>query len=183
MKEKLYKLFGLEMTATLDEVKTAYRKLAKENHPDMFQDEALKKTQEKKMALLNNAYGKILSGFGSSPQSPAEKSGTAVENETDLYKKGVEWMNQLGRTSHLKQVMIEMQRDRLLHKIEIAGTAKECFLKLLKDFPESDWAYDAKERLLMINKIIANLEENITLQKTHTLSHTPKGTPIWKKKE
>ena len=39
-----YKILGLESTASTDEVKKAYRKLARENHPDLHPgDEAAAK--------------------------------------------------------------------------------------------------------------------------------------------
>ena len=52
-----YKILGLESTASTDEVKKAYRKLARENHPDLHPgDEAA----AKRMNEINEAYDRIM---------------------------------------------------------------------------------------------------------------------------
>lgn len=51
-----YKILGLEQGASIDEVKKAYRKLARENHPDLHPgDEAA----AKRMNEINEAYDRI----------------------------------------------------------------------------------------------------------------------------
>lgn len=47
-----YKILGVSPEATQDEIKSQYRKLAKEEHPDKTKDEK----SEKKMAEINKAY-------------------------------------------------------------------------------------------------------------------------------
>lgn len=51
-----YKILGVSKDATDDELKKAFRKLAKENHPDAQQDEAAKKQAEVKFKEINEAY-------------------------------------------------------------------------------------------------------------------------------
>ena len=51
-----YKILGVSKEATDDEIKKAFRKLAKANHPDAQHDEAAKKQAEKKFKEINEAY-------------------------------------------------------------------------------------------------------------------------------
>ena len=51
-----YKILGVSKDATDDEIKKAFRKLAKANHPDAQQDEAAKNRAEVKFKEINEAY-------------------------------------------------------------------------------------------------------------------------------
>lgn len=59
--DSAYKILGIESTATDDEVKKAYRKLAVKYHPDKvsYLGEEFKKTAEEKFRKINEAYDKI----------------------------------------------------------------------------------------------------------------------------
>ena len=57
MNQNPYSVLGVSPSATDDEVKKAYRKLAKQYHPDIHPDRAF---AEKKMAEINAAYDEIL---------------------------------------------------------------------------------------------------------------------------
>ncbi len=58
--EDLYKVLGVSKNASQDEIKSAFRKLAKEYHPDMHKNEQDKKRAEEKFKEIAAAY-KILS--------------------------------------------------------------------------------------------------------------------------
>lgn len=56
-----YSILGINSTATNEEVKKAYRKMALENHPDKvgYMGEDIRKAAEKKFMAINEAYEKI----------------------------------------------------------------------------------------------------------------------------
>lgn len=56
-----YALLGIDRNATDEEVKNAYRALAKKYHPDNYADNPLKDLAEDKMQELNQAYDAIMS--------------------------------------------------------------------------------------------------------------------------
>lgn len=56
-----YEVLGVSPTATDDEVKTAYRNLAKKYHPDNFnQDPAAAEMAQEKMQQINEAYDSVI---------------------------------------------------------------------------------------------------------------------------
>ena len=57
MSQDPYSVLGISRDATDDEVKKAYRKLAKQYHPDIHPD---REFAEKKMAEINAAYDRII---------------------------------------------------------------------------------------------------------------------------
>lgn len=54
-----YKVLGVAPNATDDEIKSAYRKLARKYHPDKYADGDLKELAEEKMKEVNAAYEEI----------------------------------------------------------------------------------------------------------------------------
>ena len=52
----LYKLLGVEKTATDEEIKESYKKLVRKWHPDQYSDPAKKEEAEKMMKAINAAY-------------------------------------------------------------------------------------------------------------------------------
>ena len=54
-----YKILGIPNTATEEEVKTAYRELAKKYHPDNYADSPLADLANEKMQEINEAYDSI----------------------------------------------------------------------------------------------------------------------------
>lgn len=100
-----YDILGIPSTATDDEVKKAYRRLAKKYHPDIHPDPAF---AEKKMAEINAAYDEILSirqgktagtgygGYGNTSRQGSTPELTAVRNYLH-YRRFQEAFNVLNR--------------------------------------------------------------------------------------
>ena len=64
-----YSVLGVSSGASDDEVKRAYRELARKYHPDTYQDNPLADLAEEKMKEINEAYdevGRLRSGGGTS---------------------------------------------------------------------------------------------------------------------
>jgi curved DNA-binding protein CbpA len=60
--EKYYVILGLPVIASREDVKKAFRNLAKQWHPDRFHNDSEKhKEAEKKFKLINEAYRYLLS--------------------------------------------------------------------------------------------------------------------------
>ena len=80
-----YEVLGVPQTATDDEIKAAYRKLAKKYHPDQYAGSPLADLANEKMQEINEAYDAILSGnagsaYRSAGSSYAMNDYSAVEN-------------------------------------------------------------------------------------------------------
>ena len=66
MERDPYEVLGVRRDATPDEIKKAYRSLAKKYHPDNFTDPSQRARAEEKMKEINLAYDRIQKGDTSS---------------------------------------------------------------------------------------------------------------------
>ena len=71
-----YEVLGIQPTATDDEVKTAYRNMARKYHPDNYTDNPLADLAQEKMQEINEAYDTIVRmRKGSSSSTDAGQNG------------------------------------------------------------------------------------------------------------
>ena len=69
-----YEVLGLKPGASQDEIKSAYRKLIKQYHPDKFIDNPLKNLAEEKMIEINEAYNSLTKNSGNTNYNSSNAS-------------------------------------------------------------------------------------------------------------
>jgi hypothetical protein len=86
--EKCYELLGLKPGATREELKAAYRDLARVWHPDRFtHDPGLQTRAQERLKQINEAYNSLISGRGKGlgplkhhkPMAPTERALQSTE--------------------------------------------------------------------------------------------------------
>ena len=76
-----FEVLGMKGLATPDEIRSAYRALARQCHPDMIQDPAEKEAAQTRMVALNLAYEEALrlaSPRSNNPVTPVLSSAEAI---------------------------------------------------------------------------------------------------------
>lgn len=83
-----YEVLGISKDASKDEIKKAYRELAKKYHPDQYGNNPLKDLAEVKMRDINEAYQYLMSN---TPESSYQQSNNNYNNNnsnsnSDMYR-------------------------------------------------------------------------------------------------
>jgi molecular chaperone DnaJ len=76
MKKNPYKVLGVKEGASYDEIKRAYRELAKKYHPDRYRDNPLADLADEKMREINEAYDTLMKNAGYAYQYPGDDGQT-----------------------------------------------------------------------------------------------------------
>lgn len=69
-----YEVLGISKGASQEEIKKAYRKLAKKYHPDNYANNPLSDLAEEKFKEINEAYEQLMNGAGSGSYQSASSS-------------------------------------------------------------------------------------------------------------
>ena len=137
-----FEVLGLKGWADQDEIRTAYRTLVKQCHPDMIQDPLLKEEAQQRMIALNLAYEEALRLASPRPQMPAEPEMSAAEAilmaERALARNNPE--------SALRQLMHCDKRDgdwyymqgKVLMALEQYESAHQSFREAVRRSPENN---------------------------------------------
>ncbi|WP_297421141.1 DnaJ domain-containing protein [Clostridium sp.] len=75
-----YEVLGVKPGASQDEIKSAYRKLIKQYHPDQFGDNPLKDLAQEKMIQINEAYEALTKNSNSNSYSNSNNSSYNTNN-------------------------------------------------------------------------------------------------------
>lgn len=103
-----YEVLGVPRSATQEQVKAAYRELAKKYHPDRFIDSPLAENANKKMQEINEAYDAIISGNRS--DSSYSGPGYSGEYSYNTYQQVRAFMQQ-NKLQEAEQALENMDRS------------------------------------------------------------------------
>ena len=109
-----YEILGVERTATLQEIKKAYKKLAKKWHPDLNRDNL--KQAEEKMKDINVAYG-ILSDeiaridYNKKLDKESANTGSKTKSKPKFNQKQTEKSNVKNTSSHSANINFNNVND------------------------------------------------------------------------
>lgn len=84
-----YEVLGIKPGASADDIKKAYRELAKKYHPDQYGTNPLKELAEEKMREVNEAYETLMKNASSSGYSSGDYNNSRTsENSYNNYNNG-----------------------------------------------------------------------------------------------
>lgn len=79
-------MLGIRDGASQEEIKQAYRELAKKYHPDKYADNPLKDLAEEKMREINEAYDYLTKNGGTAGSSYGSTGNNGTSNSNDFIK-------------------------------------------------------------------------------------------------
>ena len=137
-----FEVLGLKGTATPDEIRSAYRSLARQCHPDMIRDPAEKESAQMRMVALNLAYEEALRLASPRASSPA----TAVLSSAEAVLMAQRAMARDNPQGALRSLIRCEERDgdwyymqgRVLMAMEQYESAHQSFREAVRLCPENN---------------------------------------------
>ena len=112
-----YQILGVPSTATDEEVKKAYLKLARKYHPDNYHDNPLADLAQEKMKEINAAYEEITKARSGSQRGGRYASGYSQEYGYSGSARQTTWSEQSSSgSSVLQQVRVAINSGNLRSK-------------------------------------------------------------------
>ena len=140
-----YEILGVSENASDEEIKKAYRNLAKKYHPDNYTDNPLKDLASEKMKQINEAYDtiqKLRAGGASSSSAGSSQGGYyggyGNEGTHGSVFSRVRWLINAGRISEAETLLMGVRQDE--------KTAEWHFLMSLVYFRKG-WLQDARNEI------------------------------------
>lgn len=112
-----YEVLGLKRGASLDEVKRAYRNLAKKYHPDMNVNNPLQDLAEEKFKEIQWAYDEIINGKASSSSYSSSSSNYSnnYDNSQGVFNSIRQLINVGRYQDAINSLNLSQQRDAQWH--------------------------------------------------------------------
>ena len=107
-----YKVLGVSRSATDEEIKDAYRKLAKKYHPDQYADSPLKDLADEKMKEINEAYDTVTAQRKGGGQYGYNGAQNNVHYDTGSGFSDVRSLIMSGRIADAEQILNGVPGDR-----------------------------------------------------------------------
>ncbi len=161
-----HQILGIPGTASVDEIKTAYKTLCKKYHPDLTNDQ-----QTAKMALINEACS-ILTGKKNHLRVELHQPDMGTDSEIIrhknpayvFYKQGLDFFNKSDFNFALAGIYGGM-RIRKFRKAKDIEKLDHLILKSLYYFnlvciqyPESPWYSDSIDKIKILNRRKASIK-------------------------
>lgn len=177
-----YEQLELTRSASEEEIRKAYRKKVRENHPDLFTDEQEKEYKKEKMILLNEAYKLLLNACKSEEKEsepitindllssikpfdntiPVSDSKTIAKHKDEsyvYYKQGfVHFSNAVNGIMRIKQRSKSITANdssslkRFNESLKYLQQSERYFNRVVTDFKDSIWYKDSMFKLRKIDR-------------------------------
>ncbi|MDH5719236.1 MAG: DnaJ domain-containing protein [Spirochaetia bacterium] len=151
---------GLKSTASINEVKKAYRNMVKKNHPDVHPQE-VRSFYKDKMIIINEAYH-ILTKTEFIQDNKKDivvntENNNILDNLKDpgyvYYKQGHKYFHSGFYKYYKKKSKIKNKLRATLEILTNFEKAYYYYRKVVNEYPKSQWAWDSGIKLKKIEKL------------------------------
>ncbi|WP_099206004.1 J domain-containing protein [Scatolibacter rhodanostii] len=136
-----YKVLGVAPNATDEQVKEAYRTLAKKYHPDQYADSPLKELADEKMKEINEAYDTVVN---------QRKQGTSQQAQSKSYTGGYNYVNTDGNSGFrdVRQLIMAgrfADAEQILNGVPVQSRNAEWYFLKGSVLYRRGWLEEARE--------------------------------------